>query len=195
MPLFRILMPLDASGFQDHMLRLGPEERAARFSGYLSDEAVVRYCQDISWLSDSLLGAFEDGVLRAAVHLPLVEPTWPRSAEMAVTVEKAWQSQGIGTELCRRALVHARNRGIGHVSMLCLLENARMQRIARRLKGRRIALDGMVESVLDLPSPNLLSLWQEALDSTDVVLGTFTGQLVPLGRKDVTDAMKRAGAR
>jgi len=179
MPLFRALTPLDAGGFQDHMLRLGPEERAARFSGYLSDDAVIRYCEGISWLRESLIGAFEDAVIRAAVHLPFVETSWPRVVEMAVTVEKEWQSKGIGTELCRRALVFARNRRVSHVTMLCLLENARMQRIARRLKGKQIALDGVVESVLDLSPSDPLSLWQEALDSTDVVLCAVTGQLVP----------------
>ena len=47
-----------------------------------------------------------------------------------MTVEDRWQDQGLGTELLRRAIVHARNRGLKSLYMICLTDNRRMQAIA-----------------------------------------------------------------
>ena len=81
-----------------------------------------------------------------------------------MTVEHDWQSQGIGTELLRRAITVCRNRAIRSIYMICLVENRRMQRIARRFEGDLIVADGEAEAQVALPFPDQFTLAREALE-------------------------------
>ena len=180
MSLIRRLLPTERDTLLAHLKRLDPESRHDRFCGGFSDEAIERYCSGIDWLEGILLGWFEDGVLRAAVQLVPLDVTWPREAELAVTVEPDWQDRGIGTELCRRALLAAQNRAVARVRMVCLLENARMQRIVRRLRGHLTYVDGVREGAVEVPLPNYLSLWEEAFGEGGALLGTLVEQWQPV---------------
>lgn len=185
MSLIRRLLPSERDILESHMRRLDPESRRDRFCGLVGDDTIERYCAGIDWLDSILLGWFEAGELRAAVQLvPLRQSwsleAWPREAELAVTVEPAWQDQGIGTELCRRALLAAQNRAISRVRMICLLENARMQRIVRKLDGRLLYVDGGSEGAVEVPPPSYLSLWQEAFGEGGALIETLVEQWRPL---------------
>ncbi|MEX0760677.1 MAG: hypothetical protein WD100_13935, partial [Tistlia sp.] len=70
--------------------------------------------------------------------------------------------QGIGSDLLRRALVLARNRSARSLCMLCLLDNRRMQHIARKFEGSLSLLDGQAEADILVPYPTQGSLWEEA---------------------------------
>ena len=50
-------------------------------------------------------------------------------AEAAFSIEKAWQSHGVGSELLKRTLLAAGNRGIRMLHMSCLANNQRMQQL------------------------------------------------------------------
>ena len=179
----RKLLPTERERLQAHLLRLDSASRRDRFSGYLNDAAVVRYCDAIDWLDGLLFGWFEEGELRAAVQLVPLGFAWPREAELAVTVEPAWQDCGIGTELCRHALLVAQNRAISRVRMICLQENARMQRIVRKLRGQVVYIDGSSEAALRVPPPTYLSLWQEAFGESGALIGTLVDQWAPAPQK------------
>ena len=183
----RILIPSERNRLQAHLLRLDLQSRHDRFSGYLDDAAVVRYCESINWLEDLAFGWFEDGELRAAVQLASLGYSWPREAELAVTVEAEWQDRGIGTALCRHALLAAQNRSISGVKMICLQENARMQHIVRRLRGELIYVDGSSEGEFLVPPPTYLSLWQEAFGEGGSLIDTLIEQWRPTS----TQAPKR----
>ncbi len=182
MTLIRKLLVGDAPALQAHLMRLDPDSRTERFHGYISDEAVENYCRGINWLEDLLLGWFEDGELRAVAHLAVLPKRWPREGELALTVERDWQERGIGTELCRQTLLSARNRMIGRVCMICLMENARMRKIVRRLEGSLVYLDGGAEGEVQLPPPNSLSLWQEAFGEGGALVETLVDQWRPANR-------------
>ena len=85
-------------------------------------------------------------------------------AEIAVSVEVPFRGRGVGTELCRRLAVRARNRFVKKVHMLCPLDNRRVQRIARRLGGALAFYPGEVEAEIGLPWPEPLSMAEEWLD-------------------------------
>ncbi|WP_372397149.1 GNAT family N-acetyltransferase [Azospirillum sp. HJ39] len=164
MTVIRKIMPTELSQYRAHLLRLDRTDRYSRFMGTLSDEAVERHCAAIDWGRTILLGAFEGGVLRGAVELCGDRILWPNQAEFGIGIEKALQGKGIGSTLVRRTLTAARNRGIRHVHMMCLPENARMRALARRFGGR-IALDGgEVAAMFELPPPNQFSIALEALE-------------------------------
>jgi len=80
------------------------------------------------------------------------------------------QWSGLGTELCRRLLVRARNRFVGKVHMLCLLDNRRVQRIARVLGGELTFYPGEVEARLEPPWPDPTSAAEEWLDEAAALL-------------------------
>jgi RimJ/RimL family protein N-acetyltransferase len=53
------------------------------------------------------------------------------SAEVAFSVEKPFANRGIATQLMGRVIRTARNRGLSHLTLVCLPDNAKMQAIAR----------------------------------------------------------------
>ena len=78
-----------------------------------------------------LHGFFVDGVLRGAADLRILR----REAEAAFSIEKPWQSHGVGSALLERTLLAARNRGIKHLQVCCLVaKNQRMQHLARKFE-------------------------------------------------------------
>ena len=82
----------------------------------------------------------------------------------AISVEPPFRGRGVGTDLCRRLLVRARSRLIARVHTLCLLDNRRVQRIARGLGGALAFHPGEVEAEIGLPWPQPFGLAEEWLD-------------------------------
>jgi ribosomal protein S18 acetylase RimI-like enzyme len=148
----------------EHLLRLGSEDRHLRFGGHAGDECVRAYCAGLDWSRSVVLGCLVAGELRAAGELKLIDRARPRMAEIAVSVEVQFRGRGIGTELCRRLAVRARNRFVEKVHMLCPLDNRCVQRIARRLGGALAFYPGEVEAEIGLPWPEPLSMAEEWLD-------------------------------
>lgn len=163
MRVYRKLVAAEALRLRDHLLRLSPRDRHCRFTGHVSDAVVDAYCRRIPWLSTVVVGCFVDGALRAAAECRWLGPGQLRSVEVAVTVEEGWQGQGIGTELVRRVVTVARNRGAASIFMLCLTENRPMQAIARKLAGELHYVDGEVEANIAVPFPTNASLIEEAI--------------------------------
>jgi RimJ/RimL family protein N-acetyltransferase len=163
---YRKLIPAERGEFQHHLLQLAPEDRRSRFAGSVSDLSVMEYCARIDWLKTVIIGCFIDGALRGAVELHFDDPQPAWRCELAVTVEHDWQEQGIGTELLQRAITLCRNRSIHAVSMICLLDNRRMQRIARKFEGQLAYVAGRVEAEVKLPFPTQFTLAAEAMDES-----------------------------
>ena len=84
-------------------------------------------------------------------------------AEAAFSIEKPWQSHGVGTALLERTLLTARNRGIKHLHMDCLADNRRMQQLARKFEADLRFDFGSVVGEVDPPHSTPLSLMREAM--------------------------------
>jgi GNAT superfamily N-acetyltransferase len=122
----------EADAYRDHLLRLDPDSRRNRFAGAVSDEFVRGYAE-LSFGMDALIhGFFVDGTLRGAAELRPIGAPLMREAEAAFSIEKPWQSHGVGSVLLERTLLAARNRGIKFLHMACLADNKRMQQLARK---------------------------------------------------------------
>ncbi|MFA6266382.1 MAG: GNAT family N-acetyltransferase [Pseudolabrys sp.] len=130
----RKLWPAEADAYRDHLLRLDRESRNTRFSGAVSDEFIAEHAASIRELGVIVHGFFLDGVLRGAAELRPVGPLFGHEAEAAFSIEKDWQSHGVGTALLERTLLSARNRGIRLLRMDCLAGNRRMQQLARKFE-------------------------------------------------------------
>ena len=132
----RRLWPIEGDRVRDHLLRLDPESRRLRFGGLTGPAQIEAHCGGLDWRRGAIVGYLEAGAVRGLGELlPATEGGTP-AAELAVSVEPRWQNRGIGTALLRRLIVAARNRLIGRLYMVCLIDNHRMVRMARRFDGR-----------------------------------------------------------
>lgn len=176
MRIFRKLYPTEQWRLAQHLLRLEPEDRRRRFFAGMSDGAIAAHCRRTDWLKTLVIGCFEDGVLRGVAELRIEIGNLPFVAELALSIETDWQSEGVGTELVRRALLAAGNRGVALLQMICLAENQRVQRIARKHTDRLASGAGESEAAIPVPLPTQLSLVAEAVDDgMGFIVGCWNG--------------------
>jgi len=167
----------ETDAYRDHLLRLDRESRYRRFSGAVSDEVIARHAATAGNIGVVVHGFFVDGVLRGAAELRQEGSLFSQQAEAAFSIEKPWQSHGVGTQLLERTLLTARNRGIKSLRMNCLAENKRMQQLARKFDAEFSFDFGSVVGEVDPPRSTLLSLMREAIaDSYGVASAIFEAQ-------------------
>ena len=161
--LIRKLWIGEADLYRDHLLRLDPASRRNRFAGAVSDEFVRDYA-DISFGIDALIhGFFIAGALRGAAELRPIGAPIAREAEAAFSIEKPWQSHGVGSMLLERTLLAARNRGLKFLHMTCLADNKRMQQLARKYDAELSFDFASVVGEVAAPRPTPLSLMREII--------------------------------
>ena len=163
---YRKLWPTELPMFREHLQRLDPTTRRMRFGHAVGEEFIDNYCDTIYGLNTLVYGCFVDGDLRAVAELRLLNDTWPFEAELAFSVEQFWQDEGVGTELMGRILRAARNRGIGKLYMICLPENGRMQRVAKKYDAQLKYMQGQIDARVHPAHPDCFSLMHEFLDDT-----------------------------
>lgn len=176
----RKLLPTDIGELRDHLLRLTPADRVRRFMGTVDDSQVSKHCEQLDARRSIVLGHFSAGVLRGAAELQLIEAQTPMPCELAITVETPWQDHGVGTELLRRGLVLARNRGARGVQLNCFGDNYRIQHIVQKLGVHVRHEMGASEAEIPTAAPTYWSLYEELIDDgvgwlslwSDVVSGT-----------------------
>ncbi|MEA3122596.1 MAG: hypothetical protein QOH33_2181 [Paraburkholderia sp.] len=155
-------MWIDRAGpYRDHLLRLDKESRRNRFGGAVSDEFIVNYIELSLDLDAVIHGFFIGGVLRGVAELRPLGKDFADEAEAAFSIEKDWQSHGVGSALLERTLLAARNRGIKLLHMACLANNARMVDLARKFDADLKFDFGSVVGEVEAPRPTPLSVWRE----------------------------------
>src|SRR5260370_8266495 len=102
--------------YRQHLLRLDAESRRNRFGGAASDEFIRRYSGPSALNGAVIYGFFVEGVLRGAAELRLLARAG--EAEAALSIERAWQSRGVGTALLEPVLLPPPNRTIHHLPLL-----------------------------------------------------------------------------
>jgi GNAT superfamily N-acetyltransferase len=153
----------EADIYRDHLLRLDADSRRNRFAGAVSDEFVREYAE-LSFGIDALIhGFFVDGTLHGAAELRPIGAPLMREAEAAFSIEKPWQSHGVGSVLLERTLLAARNRGIKFLHMACLVDNRRMQQLARKYDAELTFDFSNVVGEVATPRPTPLSVMREIL--------------------------------
>lgn len=172
--LVRKLWPTETAAYRDHLLRLDRVSRNTRFSGAVSDEFIEKHAESIRDFGVIVYGFFADGVLRGAGELRPVGPLFSHEAEAAFSIEKDWQSHGVGTALLERTLLSSRNRGIRLLRMDCLAGNRRMQQLARKFEAGFKVDFGSVVGEVTAPRYTPLSI---ALEAVEDVHGIATSML------------------
>ncbi len=153
----------ESDAYRDHLLRLDADSRQRRFSGGVSDEFIGRHAATIDDVGVVVHGFFIDGVLRGAAELRPLGTLFAHEAEAAFSVEKPWQSHGVGTVLLERTLLTARNRGISGLHMNCMPENRRMQQLARKFEAELSFEFDTVIGEVEAPHSTPLSVMREVV--------------------------------
>ena len=151
----------EAARYRNHLLRLDPDSRHRRFGGGVSDAYIRNYVTPSMWLDAIVHGFFVNGTLRGAAELRPIGGRLSKQAEAAFSVEKDWQSHGVGSALLERTLLTARNRGVAHLHMACLSDNRRMQQLARKFDAELTFDFGSVVGEVESPHPTPLSVVRE----------------------------------
>jgi GNAT superfamily N-acetyltransferase len=151
----------EGSDFRDHLLRLDPDSRRFRFGSPVNAYFIDQYASRAIAPDSIVHGMFIDGTLRAVSELRPFGRPFPLDAEAALSVERPWQDRGVGSALLERTILAAQNRGIRTIRMNCLVDNRRMQAIARKHRASlRFRADDVVAEVAN-PAPTPLSLLRE----------------------------------
>lgn len=162
--IIRKLWPSEADKFRDHLLRLDKESRRLRFAHGVSDAFIEDYAARMSDMGSLVFAFLADGEIRGAAELRKLGDTWGREAEAAFSVEKAYQDQGIGSELMGRVVRAARNRSVQLLYMSCLAENSKMQAIARKHEAELRFEYGEVVGEIVPDGANYFSILAEAVE-------------------------------
>jgi RimJ/RimL family protein N-acetyltransferase len=161
----RKLWPAELDLYQEHLIRLDRESRRLRFGMAPSDAFIRNHAAQVNDHKSLVYAYLEDGHVRAAAELrPLGSP--PHSeAEAAFSVEQSYQDGGLGTELLGRVIRAARNRGMRRLYMNCMLENRKMQRVAKKYDAVLQFERGDVIGKLAPLAPNCFSIWHEMVEN------------------------------
>ena len=116
--------------FHDHLHRLGPSCRQARFGMEVGDRFIRQYVSTTHALCTCVVAHLEEGIVRGAAELrPMAGH---RVAEIALSVEKPWRRRGVGTFLLHRALQEAREQNMQKVYFRFLAGNLAMKGLAAK---------------------------------------------------------------
>jgi GNAT superfamily N-acetyltransferase len=126
-----------------HLKGLGPQDRYLRFGYPATGEQIDNYVAKLDFVRDDIYGVFNRRLdLVAMAHLAFsADPEWATCAEFGVSVDLHMRGRGLGARLFDRAVVHARNEGVGLLFIHALSENTAMLKIARK-SGARVVRDG-----------------------------------------------------
>lgn len=158
-----------------HLTALSDADRYLRFGYGATDEQMGRYVAGLDFDRDEVFGVFNRRLeLVALAHLayPLeaacATPT--AAAEFGGSVLERQRGRGHGSRLFEHAMLHARNRGLQHIYIHALSENAAMLHIARRA-GATVQRDGPEsEAFLRLPAGTLASQVEQVISEGAAVL-------------------------
>lgn len=153
-----ILRPLtvfEREAARDFYISLSADDRRKRFCCSLSDETISRYVDQLDFVRDTVLGAF-DGQAQLVGLAELVSGV--KESEMAFSVRPDMRGQRIGTKLIDRLLLRARMCGVRKVFVMFLSDNTPMRRMAGRAGMLVCSVDGEARAERELPPPSVEEL-------------------------------------
>lgn len=159
--IIRRLRKYDQDLITNYFNNLDEDVLLSRFGVHVHPQGLQDYLSNMFADAAFVFGAFPDSCLRGLGELRLIPDHKHHVAEVALTVEKAWQDRGIGDALLSRLITVAQNRRIREVHMLCLATNQKMRRLAAKHNAELALVPGQVEATLTTPWPTPFSMAEE----------------------------------
>ena len=163
-----MIYKLDKSEFHRyklHLLSLDEESKYMRFGYHIRTEQIRELCKRWEANADkNIVFAIENSDLEVVgiAHISLEE----EPAELAFSVFKECQGQGMGDALMKRAIEYCQNHSIKTGCMVCLGSNDAIKHLARKNNILVKTEYGDASAEISIPDPNPLSIWKEAVTNS-----------------------------
>ncbi|RYH08097.1 GNAT family N-acetyltransferase [Tropicimonas sp. IMCC6043] len=138
----------DVGQYRDHLRRLPPEDRHARFQAVVNDGTLDAHADRLDWEHALVFGVFADGVLRGVGEL--LPDSGGAQAEFAISVEPEFQHASIGRLLVAASLVAGRLARLTVIHLSFRRDNTGIRALARGVGAELHGSDGIVEGALHL---------------------------------------------
>ena len=151
--------------YRSHLIMLDEESRYMRFGFLIKDETINQLYE--KWranIDQHVVFAIENENMEivAVAHISLEDPV----PELAFSVFKEYQGQGMGDALMKRAIEYCQTHGIKHGCMVCLSTNSKIKGLARK-NGVLVSTDGTdSHGEIEIPDPTPVSYWKEYVDDS-----------------------------
>lgn len=138
--------------YADHLKNLSDADKYTRFCYNANNENIDRFILSVLYNNEDhhIFTAEVDDKIVGFGHLAREGDNW----ELAVSVDGAYQGQGVANKLMDFMIVWGKTRSIHSVFMHCITQNTKIQHLARKHGLRTVDRDGSeVTSKVDLPPP------------------------------------------
>lgn len=157
------LTPHEYPRYRKHLLALDTASRYNRFGHNTSDDVINMLCDRFEATPQKhKLFVIENDEMEAVGvgHISLEG----EQMELAFSVLKSYQGQGIGSALMKRCVEWCQNRNIKDGCMTCLTSNAAIKKLASK-HGILVQEHGEVLADIKIPDPNAFSVMHEMVES------------------------------
>ena len=159
------LQPHEFDRYKTHLISLDIESRYMRFGFHIRDETISELCD--KWKNNSRqhkVFVVEDNDLNVVgvAHVSLEDEV----PELAFSVFKEHQGQGMGDALMKRAIEYCQNKGIKAGCMVCLGINDKIKNLARKNNVLVKTEDGDSYGQVQIPDPTPVSYWHEYVEDS-----------------------------
>lgn len=171
----RRVLPHEYGKYRTHLKSLDADSKVLRFANPLSDDIIDQLCDDFEAHPDRhVLFAIENQHLEfvAVGHIAL-----EGDMELAFSVLKEYQGQGMGNKLMQRCIQWCRTHNILKGCMVCLSTNSVIKHLCTKY-GIHFENDhGETLADIELDSPNITTFVAEATDSNLAVMDYWNKRL------------------
>jgi len=164
--------------YRKHLKALDRDSKTLRFANPLTNEVIDSLCD--KWEADhehNILFCIENDDLDfiAVAHIAIDEQG---GMELAFSVLKGYQGQGMGTHLMKRAIQWCRTHNFLHGSMVCLSSNSIIKHLCTKHGIHLTSEFGETMADIELDHPSFNTFWTEATDSNLAVMDSW-GKRMP----------------
>ena len=168
MHIVRRVLPHEYEKYRTHLKNLDSNSKYLRFGSFVNDVAIDQICDNIESDKDHhILFCIEGADLEflAVGHIALSD-----DMELAFSVLKQHQGQGIGNLLMRRCIQWCRTHGILHGNMICLSSNGPIRHLCKKYGMKMRQEHGEVLAEFEFEYAGIDTFISEATDQNLAVL-------------------------
>lgn len=148
--------------YKTHLLSLDEDSKLMRFGYQVKTETILELHKKWSQDADkNIIFAIENDDLEliGVGHICLMDA----EPELAFSVLKEYQNQGMGNELMKRCIEWCQNRNIKTGTMVCLSTNAPIKKLAAR-HGLLVRDGTETQAEIKIPDANISSIVHELVE-------------------------------
>lgn len=149
--------------YRKHLLALDEGSRLLRFGFVVSDDVLNKLCDGFEEdPGHHILFCIENSSLE---FIAIGHISTKGEMELAFSVLKEYQAQGMGNALIRRCIQWCRTHGILKGCMVCLSHNLAIRHLCTKHGIHFQSEYGETEATIDLDTPSIVTYVSEATDS------------------------------